>query len=98
MSSKYQRWKQGMMNLTATQLLKSKMMGQIGTIIGIIFASVFMIIGGLWYLMIIMVFAIFMQILDYISTRKQYIECKRIEDQLEQIKNLEGLEVIKNGK
>ena len=69
-----------MKDLTPAQMLHIKMNSQIGMIIGMILAGVFLFIQGFWYMDIIMFFATIIQIVDYIGTRQQWIQICRLMD------------------
>jgi len=68
----FRRWKKGMMELTPKQMLKSKQAGQIGTMLGVTFAGSYMVfINKMWYWSLAFFFIIFLQVLDFISTKQQ---------------------------
>mgnify|MGYP001564099378 CR=1 FL=1 len=74
------RWIEGMQNLTPAQMLHIKMNSQIGMIIGMVLAGVFLAMQGFWYMDIIMLFAIIIQVVDYIGTRQQWIQICKLMD------------------
>lgn len=74
------RWIQGMQNLTPAQMLHIKMNSQIGMMIGMILAGVFLAMQGFWYMDIIMFFAIIIQLVDYVGTRQQWIQVCKLMD------------------
>ena len=68
----FNRWRKGMMELTPKQMLKSKQAGQIGTIFGVGFGGSYMVfINKAWWWSLLFSCIIFLQVLDFISTRKQ---------------------------
>ena len=78
----FKRWKKGIMTMPVSQQVKSKMVGQIGTIVGITLASIVMVTKGMWYLILFMLFFIFLQFIDFIGTKQQYEQIKKIEASL----------------
>jgi len=86
--NKWNRFVDGVKNLSVVQQLHSKMVGELGTIVGIVFGSVFLCIYGYWYFMIVMGFSAFLSFISFIGTRQQWLEAKRIEEELKKI-NLE---------
>jgi len=106
--TKLQRWKNLiknpklakdiMLNITPLQQLHARLIGTIGTIAGLIFAWVFMIvIGKMWYFSIVMFFGLFLSVISYIGIRQQYIQTKKMIDEINNINNLQALEEVKNG-
>jgi len=92
--SKWNRFKEGIKNLSPEQQLHSKMVGQIGNIVGIIFGSVFLCIYGYWYFIIFMGFTAFISFIDFIGTRQQWLEMKRINEALKQINEANNDKVL----
>ena len=82
----FRRWREGMKHLNPKQLLRSKQHGQIGFIIGIIFAASIMIFKNkMWYWSIAFFFMMMLQALDFISTRQQYkqiLEMEKIKEEM----------------
>lgn len=87
----FKLWINGMKNLSATELQRTKSYVILGQIFGIVFAMVVMFYKSLWYWEIFMFFFLIMQFLDYIQTRQRL---KAILNITEQIKEME---VEKNG-
>ena len=75
-------WIEGIKNSTPTQQLRAKLIGHYGSIGGIIFASIYLVYYGFWYLIFIMLFTIVLQAVEVIGTRQRYIQAKKIEDAL----------------
>lgn len=84
MKSKWQRFKEGVKNLSPSQQLKSKMTGQIGNIFGMTFAAVFLVLNHYWYFIFVMAFTIFIQFIDFIGTRQQYEVVKKMEKAIDE--------------
>jgi len=72
------RWIEGIKNITPLQQLKAKCTGTIGSIIGLLLAGVVMTIRGMWYFLLFMFFIIFLQIIQYIGLRQQYLGMKEM--------------------
>lgn len=83
------RWINGMKNLTPAQQLHAKMVGQIGNIVGLIFAWVFLWLKGFWFFSISMAFVVLLLTVDFIGTRQQYAAACKIQDELKQFEILE---------
>ena len=88
--TKFQRFKEGLRELTPTQLLHAKMVGHIGAVIGLFLAMITMFIRGVYYFLVFLFFICWLQAVEYKKTRQQWENSKRILD-LENIKELEGL-------
>lgn len=71
-------FKEGLLNLTAIQQLKGKMIGLIGGIIGLILAMGTFIYAKRWGFTIFIFFLIWLQFITYIGTRQQYISTKEL--------------------
>jgi len=82
--NKFKRWIEGIKNLTPVQQLHAKMVGHLGTIFGTAFGTVFLIWKGMWYFIILLIFVIFLQIVDYIGTRQQYVAAVAMEKLLKE--------------
>ena len=80
--NKWNRFVDGVKNLTQVQQLHSKMVGELGTIVGLVFASVFLCLNGFWYFIIVMAFSTLISFISFIGTRQQWVEAKRIEEEL----------------
>ena len=75
------RWIEGMKNLTPAQLLHSKLVGNVGQLIGMILAFIVLIWQGYWYFSLFLAFALFLQIITLIEVNQQYKNyCKMIEE------------------
>lgn len=85
----FKKWIEGIKNITPAQQLHAKMMGHLGAVVGAILATITMIYQGYWYWSVFMFFVIFLQVLEYIGVRQQYIEICKIMDI--QSKAMEGL-------
>ena len=88
-STIYQRWKQGMKDITPAQQLHAKMVGHLWAAIGLIMALVVMFYRGIWYFAIVILATIWLQWWEYKGARQQYERVKEIQD------NLDGDEVLK---
>lgn len=78
------RWKQGLMDLTPIQIMRSQIVGYYGNIFGIIFATVFLMMNGLWYFIIFMVFTTFLQIMQLIALLQKHNNLKEIFEKQEE--------------
>lgn len=70
----FRRWKQGIKDLTPLQMIKSKLFGLIGQIIGLLLASTYMWFSSLRFFLVFMLFTIFLIGVELINTYKQYQE------------------------
>jgi predicted tellurium resistance membrane protein TerC len=70
--------KEGLLNLTPEQQLKGKMIGLIGGIVGLILAMFTFIYTKRWGFTIFIFFLIWLQFIQFIGTRQQYIQTKEI--------------------
>jgi len=55
------------------------------------------VIGKMWYFSIVMFFGLFLSVISYIGIRQQYIQTKKMIDEINNINNLQALEEVKNG-
>ena len=92
------KWIEGLHNLNPTQILHAKMTGHIGGVFGLFFAMYFMFYTSAWYFFIFILAMTFLQYLEFISTRQQWLKSCEMMDmikvQKEKIKQL--LEEDKN--
>lgn len=79
----FKRWIKGMKELTPVQQLKAKCIGIVGCTIGLILALIVMIIRKVWYIIIVMFFLIFLQIIQYIGTWQQLKQTQEILKEVE---------------
>ena len=70
--------KEGMLNLTPEQQLKGKMIGLIGGIVGLILAMFTFMYTKKWGFTIFIFFLIWLQFIQYIGTRQQYLATKEM--------------------
>lgn len=80
--SKWDRFKQGMRDLTPAQLLHGQLVGYGGSAFGILFAWFFLIRNGLWYFSILLFFGFFLQIISFIGTWQKWKEACEINESL----------------
>jgi len=78
----FKKWKQGIMTLKVSSQLKAKRNGQIGTIVGVIFAAVALALRGQWQLLLFFAFFVFLMVVDMIGTIQQLEQVKKIEKSL----------------
>lgn len=80
----FQLWKEGMMKATPQQLMQVEINGYMGTIVGLFIALFYFIFNGMWYLILIIVFALvitvaqLIQKLQVLKTLKQYSDTSQI--------------------
>lgn len=84
----FKRWGEGIKNLSPRQQLQSRLVGTIGTVVGLLLAWVVMLTKGMWYFSIIMFFAIFLQVISLIGTRQQYVAMVEMEKQMESVSGM----------
>lgn len=70
--NKWQRFKEGMKNLTPAQQLHAQIIGYYGTTIGLLFAWVVMLFNKMWYFSIVMFFAIWLNVVAIIGAKQKY--------------------------
>jgi len=70
--NKWQRFKEGMKNLTPAQQLHGQLVGYIGTTLGLILAWVVMLFNRMWYFSVVMFFAIWLNVIAYIGAKQKY--------------------------
>ena len=87
----YQRWRQGMKEITPAQQLHAKMVGHLWAAVGLILALVVMLYKGIWYFGVFLAAMIWMQWWQYKGTKQQYKEVKKIQDDLDSIEVLKEL-------
>lgn len=75
----FKRWREGIKTLSVSRQLKAKIVGQIGSIIGISLAAIVMSFRGYWYFLLFMFFFVFLQVVDLIGTKQQYENVKQVE-------------------
>lgn len=68
----FKRWKKGLRELTPSQLLHAKLVGYAGSTIGLILAWIVLWFRGMWFFSVIMFFAIFLNVISYITTWQQW--------------------------
>ncbi len=74
----FKRWKQGILDMTVEQQLKNKIIGLLGGIVGLILALIVMIMRKQWGFSIFVFFIIWIQFINFIGTRQQYISTKEM--------------------
>jgi hypothetical protein len=77
----FKRWYEGCKNLTPSQLAVAQRNGQIGMILGTIFAGAIVIYYGMWYFIFVFGFGIFLQLIGLISTIKNIDNLKKFEEE-----------------
>ena len=75
----YQRWRQGIRDITAPQKLHAKMVGHLWAAIGLLISLVVMLYRGLWYVTIFLLAMIWLQFWDYLSTKQSYYGALELE-------------------
>lgn len=78
----FKRWKEGILNLSPAQQLHARLVGIIGGIIGLILALISMIYNRMWGFSIFVFFIIWIQVISFIGTRQQYIQTKKMMEEL----------------
>jgi len=90
----FSRWKEGVQNLSPKRQLYSRMVGQIGSILGLTLALVVITIRGIWYFIPVLGCGVFLQLIAYIGTRQQYIATLKMEEILDDKKIPDGSKEI----
>lgn len=86
--SKYEKFKQGMRNLSPAQILHAKMVGHAGGALGLVLATATLLIKGLWYFGVFMFFMIWLQVWEYISVSNQYNKAIEIQNSIKKIQDI----------
>jgi len=91
--NKFERWmyaikhpkeaKEAMMNISAEEQMRSKLIGIRGNMIGLVIAWIFLWLKGLWFFSISMFFIIYLQVIAYIGARQQSIQMKKMKEEAE---------------
>lgn len=68
----FERVKKGFNSLTTLQLVRGKLWGTAGNVVGLCFAAVYLVIKGFWYTLPVIGFTMFLQVIEFISVYKQY--------------------------
>lgn len=85
------KWVQGIKDITPVQQLQARYVGQIGATIGLILATVVMAFRGVWYLLLFLACLTFLQGLQAIAARQQYIQTKSLLEGTEEGGNKNGI-------
>ena len=75
-----------MKELSATNLLKAKINGHRGAMIGLVVGGSILIGQGVWYFSILMFFLLWLQYVEYASTLKQLDAATMVENEIEEEK------------
>lgn len=78
------RWIEGIKNLTPAQQLHAKMTGNLWGTIGLSLAFIVMAKQGLWYWLLFIGAAIYLQFIQYIGARQQYKATVEIMEEMKQ--------------
>lgn len=77
----FKRWKRGIMTITPIQMVRTEIIGYIGSIIGLILTEVFFIFfSDNWFLSITIFFFIIIQAVGLIGKYQQFTSLKNLED------------------
>ena len=71
------------MNISPARQTRAKIHGTIGTIAGLIFALILLFYNGLWYFSIVIFFAIFLQVIQYIGLKQELKGMIEIETEIQ---------------
>jgi len=80
----FKRWKIGIQKITPTQLLRTEMIGYVGTIVGSIICIIFFIWINFWVICIPISFGLLISGSSLIGKYQQYIMMKQLEKEREQ--------------
>lgn len=78
----FKRWREGIKNLSPKRQLSSKLIGQIGLTLALCAALINFAYRLNYFYVAILVFIIFLQIINIIGTRQQYIAVLKMEETL----------------
>lgn len=79
----YQRWREGIRNLTPQQQLYAKMQGHLWAVIGLILGLVVLLYRRIWYFSIFLLALIWLQAWEYLGTKQRYEATKQIMESIE---------------
>lgn len=78
----FKRWKKGIQSITPFQQVKTTLLGLIISVVGIIWGIGFGILLGLWWLVIILVGALFVTSMQILANYQKYRMMKKVEEML----------------
>ena len=81
----YQRWKQGMKEITPVQQIKARVTGYLWGSIGLAIALFFLLIRDAWGFSVFLAAMIWLQWWQYRGAKQEYIGAKKIQDELDEI-------------
>ena len=87
----FRKWKEGIDTLPHTEILKGKVVGFAGGTFGLILAITFLILTKNYAFIVFLLFMTWIQILSFIETRQQWINAKKI---LEEIPTAKAEEIL----
>lgn len=76
----FSRWVDGMKRLTSLQLLHAKLVGSVGSVFGLFFASIFLALRGLWYFLPFLFFGLVLQVVSLVGVWQQYVNAKVVSE------------------
>ena len=79
----YHRWRQGIRDLPPSEQLRVKLIAHIGSVVGLLLAGVVLMIKGIWYFIIIIIFAMVLQIVEIIGTNQRFQAAKEMQKQID---------------
>ena len=82
----FKRWKRGIMSITPIQMIRTEIIGYIGSIIGLLLSGIILIFfAESWYLTITIFFIIIIQFIGLIGKYQQFNTLKTLEKEDEHI-------------
>jgi hypothetical protein len=79
------RFKNGVQKITPVELLRTEIVGYVGSIIGTLFAMGFLIYFGMWYITLAIVFNLLIQGSQLIGKWQQYNLLKKMETMTQEL-------------
>jgi len=76
----FKRWKRGIMSVTPIQMIRTEIIGYIGSIVGLLFASIVLIFfADSWYMAITIFFIVIIQVIGLVGKYQQFNTLKELE-------------------
>lgn len=86
----FRKWREGIKQIPPEDLLKTRLIGYIGAIIGLILSAVIMFYRGSWYIGIAIVFFCLIQVASFLGEYQQYMSMQQFQKAEINVKELLG--------
>ena len=85
-----EKWKQGIQSVTPLQQLKAQLPSFLLIFLGVLFGIIVSIKNHSWWLLIILIGALGINLMSFLSTYQRYLTLKNVQDELDNINNENG--------